>query len=267
MNIILAVLCSLLLLACNQQQKKEQKSGTIEMHADTAGNAVSPNNTTIATLDKDSQLMQLSIEILAAIKEKNFSKLEPFIHPAFGIRFSPYAFIDTADHQHLSATQFRRSNVVGMISAALSETGLSPNRLELEITETLLLDDSKEVHSALRKLRSLGIRISLDDFGTGYSSLGYLRKFTVDKVKIDRSFVSGITKDADHLAIVQAVVGLTHALGMTSVAESADSGSLRSTRTTTAGSPLGSVLSPLLPTATPTTLERCIKSSCTAACA
>lgn len=82
-----------------------------------------------------------------------------------------------------------------------------------------MLDDSKEVHSALRKLRSLGIRISLDDFGTGYSSLGYLRKFTVDKVKIDRSFVSGITKDADHLAIVQAVVGLTHALGMTSVAE------------------------------------------------
>lgn len=120
---------------------------------------------------------------------------------------------------NISATQFRRSNVVGMISAALSETGLSPNRLELEITETLLLDDSKEVHSALRKLRSLGIRISLDDFGTGYSSLGYLRKFTVDKVKIDRSFVSGITKDADHLAIVQAVVGLTHALGMTSVAE------------------------------------------------
>lgn len=120
---------------------------------------------------------------------------------------------------NLSATQFRRSNVVGMISAALSETGLSPNRLELEITETLLLDDSKEVHSALRELRSLGIRISLDDFGTGYSSLGYLRKFTVDKVKIDRSFVSGITEDADHLSIVQAVVGLTHALGMTSVAE------------------------------------------------
>jgi len=120
---------------------------------------------------------------------------------------------------NLSATQFRRSDVVGMISAALSETGLSPNRLELEITETLLLDDSKEVHSALRELRSLGIRISLDDFGTGYSSLGYLRKFTVDKVKIDRSFVSGITENADHLAIVQAVVGLTHALGMISVAE------------------------------------------------
>jgi diguanylate cyclase (GGDEF)-like protein len=120
---------------------------------------------------------------------------------------------------NLSATQFRRSNIVGTIAAALSETGLSPARLELEITESLLLDDSKNVRSALRELRALGICVSLDDFGTGYSSLAYLRKFTVDKVKIDRSFVSGIAQDADHLAIVQAVVGLTHALGMTSVAE------------------------------------------------
>ncbi|MCT7374661.1 putative bifunctional diguanylate cyclase/phosphodiesterase [Chelativorans salis] len=120
---------------------------------------------------------------------------------------------------NLSATQIRRSNVVDTISTILSETGLSPDRLEVEITETLLLDDNREVNSALRQLRALGVRISLDDFGTGYSSLAYLRRFTVDKVKIDRSFVADIVGDPDHLAIVQAIVGLTHALGMTSVAE------------------------------------------------
>jgi diguanylate cyclase (GGDEF)-like protein len=120
---------------------------------------------------------------------------------------------------NISAVQFRRSNVVETIHAVLSETGLSPDRLDLEITESLLLDDSREVHTALGELRALGIRISLDDFGTGYSSLAYLRKFTVDKVKIDRSFVAGIVHNREHLAIVQAIVGLAHALGITSVAE------------------------------------------------
>ena len=120
---------------------------------------------------------------------------------------------------NLSATQFHRSNVVETVSDVLSKTGLSPDRLELEITETLLLEDSREVRSALRALRSLGVRISLDDFGTGYSSLAYLRKFAVDKVKIDRSFMTGIVANPDHLAIVRAIVGLTHALEMTSVAE------------------------------------------------
>ncbi|WP_246248938.1 putative bifunctional diguanylate cyclase/phosphodiesterase [Chelativorans alearense] len=120
---------------------------------------------------------------------------------------------------NLSATQIRRSNIIETISAVLGETGLSPNRIELEITETLLLDDSSEVHSVLNALRSHGIRISLDDFGTGYSSLAYLRKFIVDKVKIDRSFVASIADNPDHLAIVQAIVDLTHALGMVSVAE------------------------------------------------
>jgi EAL domain-containing protein (putative c-di-GMP-specific phosphodiesterase class I) len=134
---------------------------------------------------------------------------------ALAARFPP----DTRLAVNLSATQFRHSNIVRTITDALSATGFSPNRLELEITESLLLDDSNKAHSSIRELRALGISISLDDFGTGYSSLGYLRKFAVDKVKIDRSFVSGITEDPDHLAIVQAVVGLTHALGMTSVAE------------------------------------------------
>jgi diguanylate cyclase (GGDEF)-like protein len=120
---------------------------------------------------------------------------------------------------NLSPTQFRRGDIVEIVREVLGETGLAPERLDLEITETLLLDDSKQTLSALQQLRSLGLRVSLDDFGTGYSSLAYLSKFKVDRVKIDRSFVSGIAANRDHLAIVHAIVGLTHALGMTSVAE------------------------------------------------
>ena len=105
MKTLLVVICSLLFLACNQPQKKEQKQGAIEIHADSVEKAASPGDTTIAIHGKDSLLMQLSIEILAAIKEKKFSKLESFIHPDFGIRFSPYAFVDTVNHQYLSATQ------------------------------------------------------------------------------------------------------------------------------------------------------------------
>jgi diguanylate cyclase (GGDEF)-like protein/PAS domain S-box-containing protein len=120
---------------------------------------------------------------------------------------------------NLSPFQFRHGGVVETVEKALSKTGLAADRLELEITETVLLDDSEEVLSTLNQLRALGARISLDDFGTGYSSLAYLRKFSVDKVKIDRSFVKDIEENEDHLAIVQAIIGLTHVLGMTSVAE------------------------------------------------
>jgi diguanylate cyclase (GGDEF)-like protein len=120
---------------------------------------------------------------------------------------------------NLSPTQFRRSDIVDTVGKVLCATGLAANRLELEITETLLLEDSKETHSALKQLRALGVRISLDDFGTGYSSLGYLRRFTVDKVKIDRVFVAGISHDRGHLAIVQAIVSLSQALGIRTVAE------------------------------------------------
>jgi diguanylate cyclase (GGDEF)-like protein/PAS domain S-box-containing protein len=120
---------------------------------------------------------------------------------------------------NLSAFQFRHGGVVETVEAALLKTGLSADRLELEITETVLLDDSEQVLSTLHQLRALGARISLDDFGTGYSSLAYLRKFSVDKVKVDRSFVQDIAENEDHLAIVRAIIGLTHALGMSSVAE------------------------------------------------
>jgi diguanylate cyclase (GGDEF)-like protein len=120
---------------------------------------------------------------------------------------------------NLSPMQFKRGSVVDMVSKVLVATGFPAHRLELEITESLLLEDSVRSSFALRELRALGARISLDDFGTGYSSLSYLRKFTVDKIKIDRSFVEEISKNRDHMAIVNAIVSLSHALGMTTTAE------------------------------------------------
>lgn len=120
---------------------------------------------------------------------------------------------------NLSPMQFRRGNVVDMVTRVLAATGFPASRLELEITESLLLEDNLRSSLALQELRALGTRISLDDFGTGYSSLSYLRKFTVDKIKIDRRFVEEISKNRDHMAIVHAIVSLSHALGMTTTAE------------------------------------------------
>jgi EAL domain-containing protein (putative c-di-GMP-specific phosphodiesterase class I) len=102
---------------------------------------------------------------------------------------------------------------------ALSSTGLDPQRLELEITESVLLHDSDANLKVLHALRALGVRICMDDFGTGYSSLSYLRSFPFDKIKIDRSFVSDLSEDADAGAIVRAVTGLGHSLGMLTTAE------------------------------------------------
>jgi EAL domain-containing protein (putative c-di-GMP-specific phosphodiesterase class I) len=102
---------------------------------------------------------------------------------------------------------------------ALGKSGLHPARLELEITETVLLDDTVETLSTLRQLRALGVRISMDDFGTGYSSLSYLLKFPFDKVKIDRSFMNGLGQGGNSDAIIRAVTGMCHDLGMETIAE------------------------------------------------
>ena len=105
------------------------------------------------------------------------------------------------------------------VGNALTRSGLDPHRLELEITESLLLLDDERTMKALHGLREMGVRIALDDFGTGYSSLSYLRSFPFDKIKIDQSFVRdlGLTKDAQ--AIVRAVTMLGHSLGITITAE------------------------------------------------
>jgi len=102
---------------------------------------------------------------------------------------------------------------------ALKTSGLSPKRLELEITETVLLDKSDQVLATLHALRALGVRISMDDFGTGYSSLSYLRSFPFDKIKIDRSFVQDLDSNHDGQAIMRSIISLGMGLGVTITAE------------------------------------------------
>jgi diguanylate cyclase (GGDEF)-like protein len=120
---------------------------------------------------------------------------------------------------NLSPVQFRRGNLVDTISRILTESGLSPDRLMLEITESVLMQGSTENFETLHQLRKLGISIVLDDFGTGYSSLSYLRLFPFDQIKIDRSFVSELSSNADCAAIVSAVASLGRSLHIDTVAE------------------------------------------------
>jgi diguanylate cyclase (GGDEF)-like protein len=120
---------------------------------------------------------------------------------------------------NLSAAQFRSKDLVSTVVSALTAAGLAPNRLELEITETVLLLNNDATLAILHQLRRLGIRISMDDFGTGYSSLSYLRSFPFDKIKIDQSFVRGLAEKPESIAIIRAVVGLGTSLGITTTAE------------------------------------------------
>jgi diguanylate cyclase (GGDEF)-like protein len=120
---------------------------------------------------------------------------------------------------NLSPLQFRDGAVVETVARALADTGLAPERLELEITEGVLLERTEANLQVLHRLRALGVRIAMDDFGTGYSSLGYLRSFPFDKVKVDRSFIQDLATRESDVAIMQAVIGLSGRLHMTSTAE------------------------------------------------
>ena len=120
---------------------------------------------------------------------------------------------------NISAVQFRGSSLMPVIVNALASSGLHPARLEIEITETVLLHDREATIAVLHQLRALGIRIAMDDFGTGYSSLTYLQSFPFDKIKIDRSFVKDITENAGSLYIVRAVAALANGMGMAATAE------------------------------------------------
>jgi diguanylate cyclase (GGDEF)-like protein len=120
---------------------------------------------------------------------------------------------------NLSAMQFKGRNLVQLTLNALASSGLAAGRLELEITESVLLQDEANTLSILHQLRELGVLISMDDFGTGYSSLAYLRNFPFDKIKIDRSFVREMLVRKDCQAIVRAVVGLARSLGITTIIE------------------------------------------------
>jgi len=120
---------------------------------------------------------------------------------------------------NLSPVQFRSRHLVQVVISALANSGLSPKRLELEITESVFLVETEANLAILHQLRELGVAISMDDFGTGYSSLSYLRSFPFDKIKIDRSFVKDLAKRSDCVAIVRAISGLERSLNITTTAE------------------------------------------------
>ena len=120
---------------------------------------------------------------------------------------------------NLSPVQFRSPGLLQLVVRSLASPGLAPERLELEITETVLLQDGEATLNLLYKLRELGVRIAMDDFGTGYSSLSYLQSFPFDKIKIDRSFVKDIAESTGSLNIVRAISALANGLGMASTAE------------------------------------------------
>jgi diguanylate cyclase (GGDEF)-like protein len=118
-----------------------------------------------------------------------------------------------------SAVQFRQGSLVQEVQRALNDSGLKPELLELELTESILIGDSERVLETVQGLKALGVRMSIDDFGTGYSSMAYLKRFAVDKLKIDQSFVRGLLKNPQDAAIVQAVITLGHSFDMKVIAE------------------------------------------------
>lgn len=121
---------------------------------------------------------------------------------------------------NLSSRQFVRGHLVELVSTVLQETGLSPQCLELEITESILMDGTDSaVLSTLNEFKHMGITLAIDDFGTGYSSLSYLKRFPVDKLKIDQSFVRGITHNPEDASVVQAIIAMAHSLRLTVIAE------------------------------------------------
>ncbi|HEY2136546.1 MAG TPA: EAL domain-containing protein [Xanthobacteraceae bacterium] len=184
------------------------------------------------------------------LKENNVSGFEALLrwnHPVRG-RVSPDAFIPLAEETGLivqigdwvirqacaeaakwpsnlrvavnvSPVQFRHKGLVSSVMSALAASGVRSDRLELEITEAVLMHNNETTLAALHQMRSLGVRISMDDFGTGYSSLSYLRSFPFDKIKIDQTFIRDLIERPDSIAIIRAVAGLGQSFGMTTTAE------------------------------------------------
>ncbi|MBD8569966.1 EAL domain-containing protein [Pseudomonas syringae] len=120
---------------------------------------------------------------------------------------------------NLSVHQLRQGKLVSLVRQVLEETGLAPQWLELELTESQLLDSVEHIIVTFQQLRDLGVKLAIDDFGTGYSSLSYLRRFPVDYVKIDRAFISGLGDGTEDAAIIQAIISMAHSLGLKVVAE------------------------------------------------
>jgi len=125
---------------------------------------------------------------------------------------------------NVSARQFQHSDLIEEVLTALHEASVDPSGLEIEITESLVLDENTNTMAVLRQLRGLGVTIAIDDFGTGYSSLSYLRQYPVDVLKLDKSFIDGIETESDARALVQAMLSLAHSLGLKTVAEGIENG-------------------------------------------
>jgi EAL domain-containing protein (putative c-di-GMP-specific phosphodiesterase class I) len=120
---------------------------------------------------------------------------------------------------NLSAVQFRRGNVEQLVFDALDQSGLDPELLELELTETTLIQNVDQVLTTIKAPKRLGVKLAIDDFGTSYSSLSYLKRFNVDKLKIDQSFVRDLATDPDDAAIVKAIIQMAHSLNLQALAE------------------------------------------------
>jgi EAL domain-containing protein (putative c-di-GMP-specific phosphodiesterase class I) len=120
---------------------------------------------------------------------------------------------------NLAARQFQQDNLVARIAQILAEAGLDPSCLEMEITEGTTIQNPDGAASVLRQLREMGVHVSVDDFGTGYSSLNYLKRFRIDRLKIDRTFVADLITDPNDAAIATAMIVMAHSLGLSVVAE------------------------------------------------
>ncbi|HEY6549504.1 MAG TPA: EAL domain-containing protein, partial [Vicinamibacteria bacterium] len=120
---------------------------------------------------------------------------------------------------NLSARQFLQPDAVSLVVEALRESGLSPSRLEIEVTESAVMSEVEAVRARLHRLREMGVELTLDDFGTGYSSLAYLKRFRFHRIKIDRSFVRDLPGDSDSVALVSAMMAMARGLGLEVVAE------------------------------------------------
>jgi EAL domain-containing protein (putative c-di-GMP-specific phosphodiesterase class I) len=136
-----------------------------------------------------------------------------------GRRWHEQGMTDLSMSVNVSAVQFAQPRLLETVRTTLEDTGFPPDKLVLEITESVLMKDAETTIGMLKALKNMGVRISMDDFGTGYSSLSYLKRFPIDIVKIDKSFVRDINEDEDDAAIIRVIIALARSLRLTTVAE------------------------------------------------